>query len=46
MLCDVVDAETGKVSIDILCDQDCWRRRGHVLDVLTRLQVGLFNLFS
>ena len=39
---DAVDAETGQVSVDILCDQDCWRNSCHVLDILTRLQVCLY----
>ena len=38
-----VDAESGQVSVDILSDPNCWSNECHVLDVLVRIQVGLYT---
>lgn len=44
MWCDVVDAETGQVSIDMLQDPNCWSDKRRLLDVLVRLQVSSYTV--
>jgi len=44
MWCDAVDAETGQVNIDMLCDPSCWSNKRHLLDILVRLQVSSYTV--